>query len=414
MNALAQAALGLWPVSRGPDTRNRGVAAAAAAAVAVGAVLLFQIQSWRLGVLFLIGGALGVVLYHAAFGFTSAWRVFLSDRRGAGLRAQMLMLGVASALFFPVLASGSLFGNAVGGAVAPLSVSLLVGSFLFGAGMQLGGGCASGTLYTAGSANTRMWITLAAFIAGSVIGTAHVPWWFSQPSLPAVSLVQSLGLGPAFAVQASVLGALVALTVILERRRHGCLVAPERKSGPLAVRLLGGPWPLVWGAVGLAVLNFATLGVAGHPWGITYGFTLWGAKIASALGVDLSTWEFWTWGYHRNALAGSVFANTTSVMNFGILLGALLAVGLAGRFAPTAPWRLPLGSLAAAVIGGLLMGYGARLAFGCNIGAYFSGVASGSVHGWVWFAVAMAGSAIGTALRPLFGMEVERTRATGC
>jgi hypothetical protein len=109
-----------------------------------------------------------------------------------------------------------------------------------------------------------------------------------------------------------------------------------------------------------------------------------------------------------------VFSNTTSVMNFGIIAGALLAAGLAGRFAPSAPWRLPLRSILAAIIGGLLMGYGARLAFGCNIGAYFSGIASASLHGWVWFVAAMAGSVLGTRLRPLFGLAVERARPTGC
>jgi hypothetical protein len=35
-----------------------------------------------------------------------------------------------------------------------------------------------------------------------------------------------------------------------------------------------------------------------------------------------------------------------------------------------------------------MMGYGARLAYGCNIGAYFSGVASASLHGWLWFVLA--------------------------
>jgi hypothetical protein len=59
----------------------------------------------------------------------------------------------------------------------------------------------------------------------------------------------------------------------------------------------------------------------------------------------------------------------------------------------------------------LLLGYGARLAYGCNIGAFFSGVASGSLHGWVWIACALAGSYAGPRLRPLFGMMVERTPA---
>jgi uncharacterized membrane protein YedE/YeeE len=65
---------------------------------------------------------------------------------------------------------------------------------------------------------------------------------------------------------------------------------------------------------------------------------------------------------------------------------------------------VPLGSLAAAVIGGVLLGYGARLASGCNIGAYFSGVASASLHGYVWFVAALAGTVAGTRLRRVFGM----------
>jgi uncharacterized membrane protein YedE/YeeE len=94
-------------------------------------------------------------------------------------------------------------------------------------------------------------------------------------------------------------------------------------------------------------------------------------------------------------------------MDFGIILGALLAAILAGRFAPV--WKISMPSMAAAVIGGLLLGYGARIAYGCNIGAYFSGIASGSMHGWLWLPAAFAGSILGTSLRPWFGLSVERT-----
>jgi uncharacterized membrane protein YedE/YeeE len=72
------------------------------------------------------------------------------------------------------------------------------------------------------------------------------------------------------------------------------------------------------------------------------------------------------------------------------------------------------GAALAAVIGGLLMGYGARLAFGCNIGAYFSGLASGSLHAWVWLPAAYLGAMLGTAVRPLFGLEVERSAPSRC
>jgi uncharacterized membrane protein YedE/YeeE len=75
---------------------------------------------------------------------------------------------------------------------------------------------------------------------------------------------------------------------------------------------------------------------------------------------------------------------------------------------------VPLRSLVAAIIGGLLLGYGARLAYGCNIGAYFSGISSASLHGWLWLAAAFAGGILGTKLRPLFGLSVERSTPSGC
>ena len=49
-----------------------------------------------------------------------------------------------------------------------------------------------------------------------------------------------------------------------------------------------------------------------------------------------------------------------------------------------------------------MLGYGARLAYGCNIGAYFSGIASGSVHGWLWLVFAFIGNGLGVKLRPIF------------
>jgi len=94
------------------------------------------------------------------------------------------------------------------------------------------------------------------------------------------------------------------------------------------------------------------------------------------------------------------------------VLGALLAALLAGRFAPA--WRIPARSLAAAIIGGLMLGYGSRIAYGCNIGAYFSGIASGSLHGWLWLPCAFAGNILGTYLRPAFGLGVERSALPKC
>jgi uncharacterized protein len=350
----------------------------------------------RHAALFVVGLVAGVVLYHAAFGFTWAWREFAASRRGAGLRAQMVMLGVAVAIVVPLLAAGEVGDQALRGAVAPLGVTVLIGAFMFGIGMQLGGGCASGTLFTAGGGSSRMVITLAAFIAGSVIGAWHMPLWQDAPALSPVSLLGVLGAPGAIAISLLLFAAIWMLTAALERRRHGAAISIRDGHGSW----LRGPWPLVAGALGLAGIQIATLLLAGRPWGVTGAFALWGSKIAALGGVDVAAWPYWQRPDAAAALTASVFADVTSVMNFGIVLGALTASSLAGRFAPVL--RIPLPHVAAAIVGGLLLGYGARLAYGCNIGAYFSGIASSSLHGWLWFAAAYAGSTVGTRMRPWF------------
>ena len=380
------------------------VVAVAGLLIAAGVVALAVTVDGRLAALLVVGGLAGLALHHALFGFSASTRRFLMERRGVGVRAQLLMIGLASIAFVPLLAGGSVFGQGLGGALAPVGVSVALGAFLFGIGMQLGGGCASGTLSGAGAGSLRMAITLGAFIAGSVIGTAHLPWWLGQPRFPALSIPDTLGWPAGLAVQLAAIALLALGALYLERRRHGAhepLVWGA--GGDWRERLLHGGWPLAWGALALALLNLATLLIAGHPWSVTWGFALWGASLADALGFGIAEWTFWQWPGPARKLAAGVEQDTVSVMNVGLILGALLGAALAGRFA--ARGRLTIGAVVSAVIGGLLLGYGARLAFGCNIGALFSGIASGSLHGWLWLLAALPGAALGARLRPLFGLD---------
>ncbi|WP_454848266.1 YeeE/YedE family protein [Rhizobium binxianense] len=388
------------------DTKQPTLGAPGVGSLAVlvlGTLLLGYFYGPAQGALFLVGGALGIALYHAAFGFTSAWRVLIMDGRGRGLRVQMILLAIAVVLFFPFLASGTLFGHEVKGSVSPAGLGVIAGAFMFGIGMQLGGGCASGTLFTAGGGNARMLITLLFFIIGSVLGTVNFDWWVGLPSLPPTSLVQSFGPAGGIAVSLIIFAAIAGLSVIVEKRRHGSLEKEASSPRQGFSRFLRGPWPLVLGAVALALLNFTTLAIAGRPWGITSAFALWGAKGAQLIGIDPTAWAYWQSPANAKALTDSVFADITSVMDFGIIAGAMLASSLAGRFAPN--WDIPLRSILAAVIGGLLLGYGARIAYGCNIGAYFSGIASGSLHGYLWAVAAFAGNVVGVKLRPYFFFE---------
>ena len=215
--------------------------------------------------------------------------------------------------------------------------------------------------------------------------------------LPAISLAQAVGWVPALLMQATVLCLILWLLHRLGGRVRRPLWWNGRFSG---AALLRGPWPLLLGALALAVLNAVMLALTGSPWGVTWGFALWGAKAAAALGWDPATSVFWSAGWTRAALQQSVLASTTSVSNIGIVIGAFLAAALAGALRPS--WRIGWRPLLAAIVGGLLMGYGARLAYGCNIGAFFSGVASTSLHGWAWIAMALVGTTVGIRLRPWF------------
>ncbi|PIX74550.1 MAG: hypothetical protein COZ38_10090 [Rhodocyclales bacterium CG_4_10_14_3_um_filter_68_10] len=362
---------------------QRGILAAVAVLVAAVAVQAAP-GGWRLAALFGVGILLGVTLHQFSFGFTSAYRRWIVNGDTRGVRAQLLMLALATLLFAPLLAAGEAFGYPLGGANAPLGVQVVAGAFLFGIGMQLGGGCGSGTLYAAGGGSPRMLVVLAAFCAGSFWASLHMGWWQATPSWGELALGELVGWGTAAGVQTAV---LMAAFFLLRRRDSS--------------RDAAGVDPLMIGGVALALLNAATLILAGHPWSITWGYTLWGAKTAATLGWQAAD-GFWTAPFQSAALAANVLHDVTSLMDVGVLLGAATSAALAGRFSPQ--WRIPPRSLAAALLGGVLMGYGARIAFGCNVGAFFSGVASTSLHGWLWIAAALAGCRIGVRLRPRFGL----------
>ncbi|MEM9781763.1 MAG: YeeE/YedE thiosulfate transporter family protein [Pseudomonadota bacterium] len=207
----------------------------------------------------------------------------------------------------------------------------------------------------------------------------------------------SLGVPGALFLLALAVGAVWLTSVIIERRAHG-QIEPLRATAAL----LTGPWSLAAGAIALAIVSIGCLMLFQRPWGITAGFALWGAVTLDALGSDVATWPYWQ-GWRATQLEAGIFADRTSVMNLGIVLGAFAAAGLAGRFQPQ--WNVPIRSLAIAAVGGLMMGYGARLAYGCNIGAYLGGLVSGSAHGVWWLFWGFLGSYAGTWARVLLSMD---------
>jgi uncharacterized membrane protein YedE/YeeE len=358
------------------------LAAILATAVLVALVVL---DGQPLSAALIIGGfALGVAFLKFEFSFTAAWRRFLVSGEAGGLMAALLLIATAALVIVPVAALVPGFG----GAIAPIGPSLIIGAFVFGIGMQLANGCGSGTLYTAGGGSGRMLITLALFIVGSVIGSLHLPAFLRLGGVDPILASTYLGAWGGLAATLASLAA-VAFVIATVARKRGAGFTPRTS--------------ILIGAVVIGLLSIAVFLAARHPWSVTFGFTVWGAKIAALAGVDFSGAEFWQWPGPKRALAESLLSDTSSLTDFGMILGAMAAAAAAKPFARTA-WP-PAKSLLAAAIGGLLMGWGARIGFGCNIGAFVGGVASGSLHGWIWFAAALGGCMIGIRLRPLFGLS---------
>lgn len=349
--------------------------------------------------LLLLGMGLGLCLYHASFGFTTAWRQLIVKRDATGIHAQLVMLAISVVLFFPVLGSGELFGNAVSGFIRPLGLSVVFGAFIFGVGMQIANGCASGNLYHLGGGQIRAVPVIIGFSGGALWATLDYEWWTSLPQLAPVSLIDMLGVLPAILANLAVFAAIYLLT----RSFGNTAEKVESSDSSFFARLVQGPWPMLWGAIGLAVLNFVTLAMLGRPWAVALAYPVWGAKLAELFSLDLELdfTTYWMQPGRDTALLEPLTADAGSLMNLGVVIGALFAAAIAGRL--VLDLKLTLRQLIGGLLGGVMLGYGATIAFGCNIGAFIGGVVSGSLHGWLWILCAFAGSYLGTKLRPLFG-----------
>jgi hypothetical protein len=353
-------------------------------ATAILIVLVLLDQQPASAALILGGFGLGVAFLKAEFSFTAAWRRFLTRGEAGGLLGGLIVIAICALAVVPVAALSSKYG----GAIAPLGPSLVIGAFVFGIGMQLANGCGSGTLYTVGGGSGRMLIALLFFVIGSVFGSLSLPAFLALGGIDPVLASDYLGAWGGLAVTLASLAVAAAIIIAVARAR-GANYMPSRNY--------------IIGGITIGLLCIAVFVAGGHPWSVTFGYTVWGAKAATALGFDLSHAAFWQWPGPKRALADSVLSDTSSLTDFGMLFGAMAAAAASKPFAATA-WP-PIKSILAAGIGGLLMGWGARLGFGCNIGAFVGGVASGSLHGWIWFLAALPGCLIGIRLRPLFGLS---------
>ncbi len=156
------------------------------------------------------------------------------------------------------------------------------------------------------------------------------------------------------------------------------------------------PWPYWVGGIILAILNIILLFTTGSAWRISTSFLYAGVGILHKLGINVEDWYYFN-VYNNGLDSGQTyFNNNIMLISVAIIIGALISVLFFSEFKFKNIKNKK--QLFFGLAGGILMGYGTRLSFGCNIGAYFSAIPSFSLHGWVFGAFMFVGAWIGSKI----------------
>ncbi|EHA2291093.1 TPA: selenium metabolism membrane protein YedE/FdhT [Campylobacter coli] len=142
----------------------------------------------------------------------------------------------------------------------------------------------------------------------------------------------------------------------------------------------------------LGILSAVYFGIFGGVWAVTGEMTRWGGEFLELLGMDLNGYSY----YQKQNLNGTPLTRTDGIMLIGIFIGCLVAALLANKV----KFRLPASNIRIfqAIVGGILSGYGARLAFGCNLANFFTGLPYFSLHTWFFGVFMVLGIYLGVKL----------------
>ena len=244
----------------------------------------------------------------------------------------------------------------------------IVGGFLFGVGMVLAAGCASGTTYRVGEGMMGSFVALLGLMLGGVITSAGaLAWLDSDLKSGAFEVITAgdLGVDPGPYLKegstsltlANVVGldpwifvAIIAVVIlaVLIWKRGG---EETKVEGTLYEKIFKRGWN--WWVTGVAV------GIVGIIAFLSFE--------KYALGIS-GGW----FGFLNTLIYGDADKlNWFSFLVIGVVLGAAVAAVIAGEFKLRAP---DARRLLQQFIGGLIMGIGAFIGTACNIGHILSGI----------------------------------------
>lgn len=154
------------------------------AGLALGAILIILgtvigLYNFRLAIFWFTGIVFGFVLQRSRFCFTASMRDPALTGSTSLTRAVLIAFAITSLGFWAIKYGAHAQGLPIPGQsyVVPISLATMAGAFMFGIGMVIAGGCASGTLMRVGEGFTMQILSLLFFIIGSLWGAHDFGWW---------------------------------------------------------------------------------------------------------------------------------------------------------------------------------------------------------------------------------------------
>lgn len=167
-------------------------------------------------------------------------------------------------------------------------------------------------------------------------------------------------------------------------------------------------WAPAPAVIAAGILSTYYFGITGTFWAVTGEFTRWGGQLLQLFGVPAQEWGY----YKLIHLDGTPLTRIDGMMIIGMFGGCLAAA----LWANNVKLRIPRSRIriAQAIIGGIIAGFGARLAMGCNLAAFFTGIPQFSLHAWFFALATAVGTWFGArvTLLPLFRIPVKMQKVS--
>lgn len=387
------------------------------------------------GLRLVLGMMLGYALMRAYTGFAGSINRAYRGGSGKLMRAMAVMIFASAVLVAGLLMNVDITTYKL--SVHPINLGLIIGGLLFGFGMSLSCCCASGVLTDIPVGTPRAVVTLLFFTIGTYLGFPFQgrAAWCKQTWIHSANFTKGVYLPDWFLNDGfnGYLGALILTGIFCllmgafsywyekKKRLAGEFTGIDSeikqeekhdfdwKNAKLFSRetydhVFAHPWTLIQGALVIAVVFFLILVCTKKTWGVSTAYGIWWGKImVNFFGASpdaVAAFAAGSKGGKAAVYLKPFFQHGSSVQNLGILLGTVVYLLQAGEFSIQFKEGLAIDKIDILLfaLGGFTMGFGTRLANGCNAGAFYSPCASFSLSGWVYVIFLFSGAFIGNAL----------------